>query len=288
MANRKALGRGLDALLPGSVSDLLSGEELLQIPVEEIKPNPDQPRKDFDEENLKSLAESIKSQGVLQPVLVRKADKGYELIAGERRLRASQIAGLKRIPAVVIKETDPAVLFFFSLVENLQREDLNPIEEAQAYQHLMEDFNLTQEQIAGKVGKSRPVVANSMRLLKLPEEIKQLIIKNKLSAGHARALLAVEDEDRQIRLGKLAVSKALSVERLEILARADKPSPRHKRKSTRKVSRKKPEWKAHEDQLSRYLGYKVKIVPKGKGGQITIDFYSDHDLKRILEILSED
>ncbi|RKZ30867.1 hypothetical protein DRQ36_03990, partial [bacterium] len=226
MAKRQALGRGLEALLPGSVAEILSGEEILQIPIEEIRPNPEQPRKSFDKESLKSLANSIKAQGVLQPILVHRVENGFELVVGERRLRASEMAGLKRVPALVLTEKDPTVLFFFSLVENLQREDLNALEEAEAYRHLIDQFGLTQEEISKRVGKSRPVVANALRLLTLPEPVKELIRNGKLSAGHARAILAAGNEDRMIRLAKLAVRRGLSVERLEIIAREEKPSPR--------------------------------------------------------------
>ncbi|HHS50874.1 MAG TPA: ParB/RepB/Spo0J family partition protein, partial [candidate division Zixibacteria bacterium] len=188
MGKRKALGRGLEALLPGSVSEMLSGEEVLSIPLDNIHANPDQPRKMFDEDALNSLADSIRAQGVIQPILLHRTESGYEIVAGERRFRAAKIAGLKRIPAIVLPQSDPEILLFFSLVENLQREDLNAMEEAIAYKRLVDEFDLTQEQIAEKVGKSRPVVANTLRLLNLPADVQALIGEGKLSPGHARAL----------------------------------------------------------------------------------------------------
>ena len=175
MSKRQALGRGLEALIPASMADVMSGVEILHIPIDEIKPNPNQPRKIFDMEALNSLALSIKEQGVLQPILVKKDGSSIELVAGERRLRASKMAGLSRIPAIIIPEKNPTALMFFSLVENLQREDLNPLEEAEAYKMLISNFALKQEEIARRVGKSRPVVANAIRLLSLPEPVKSII-----------------------------------------------------------------------------------------------------------------
>jgi len=288
MAKRQALGRGLEALLPGSVAEILSGEEILQIPIEEIRPNPEQPRKSFDKESLKSLANSIKAQGVLQPILVHRVENGFELVVGERRLRASEMAGLKRVPALVLTEKDPTVLFFFSLVENLQREDLNALEEAEAYRHLIDQFGLTQEEISKRVGKSRPVVANALRLLTLPEPVKELIRNGKLSAGHARAILAAGNEDRMIRLAKLAVRRGLSVERLEIIAREGKPSPRHRKEKSRKTRPLPPEIGALQDAFAAHLGTRVEIRLSRKGGRISIDFYSEEDLKRIAELLAGD
>ncbi|MCK5832536.1 ParB/RepB/Spo0J family partition protein [bacterium] len=290
MGKRNALGRGLEALLPGSVSEVLSGEEVLNIPIDNIFPNPEQPRKIFDEDALNSLAESIRTQGVLQPILLHRAKSGYEIVAGERRFRAAILAGLKRIRAIVISEKDPQVLLFFSLVENLQRENLSALEEAEAYKRLSDEFDLTQEQIAEKVGKSRSAVANTLRLLNLPEEVKSFLTDGQLSAGHARALLATSDDERLIRLAHLAVSRGLSVERLEILAREDKPSPRHRKTgSTKKRSRHlTPEIAALEDAFKSHLATKVKINLKPKGGTITIEFFNDEDLMRIAEIISED
>jgi len=289
MGKRKALGRGLEALLPGSVAEVLTGDEILSLPVNQVHPNPDQPRKEFDQEALQSLADSIKAQGVLQPILVVKTDDGFELVAGERRLKASILAGKTRIPALVLKEKDPTALFFFSLVENLQREDLNPIEEAFAYRHLIEDFGLTQEQVAARVGKSRSAVANTLRLLTLPMQIQDYISDGSLSAGHARAILASDDEERMIRLAKLAISRGLSVERLDIIARQEKPSPRHSKGGTKSSAKKalSPKIKALQEELEEYFGTKVVIENRAKGGSIVIDYYSKDDLMRIIELLSE-
>ena len=291
MGKRKALGRGLEALLPASVAEALSGREVVNIPIGKVHPNPDQPRKDFDEDSLASLAESIKAQGVLQPILVHPDNDEYQVVAGERRLRASEIAGLPKIPALVISEAEPSVLYFFSLVENLQREDLSPLEEAQAYKHLMDEFDLTQEAIAGRVGKSRSAVANTLRLLSLPEEVKELLTSRKITAGHARAILAAGDEERMIRLAKLAARRGLSVERLEILAREDRPSPRHrKKKKSKKRKRKRltAEQSALRDALVSHLATKVDIDPSDDGGRIIIEFYSEEDLERIAALLAED
>ncbi len=289
MGKRNALGRGLDALMQGSVSEVLSGEEVLSIPIEKIHANPEQPRRVFDEEALKSLAESIVAQGVIQPVLLHRSDMGYEIVAGERRFRAAKIAGLTKIPAIVLSEKDPKVLLFLSLVENIQREDLNALEEARAYLRLIEEFSLKQEEIAEKVGKSRSTVANLLRLLNLPDEVQTLIEENKLTAGHARALLAAGDTDRIIRLARLAVTRGLSVERLEIIAREEKPSPRHRTAEKKRGAsrRNTPEISALEDALKTRLATKVKIALKPKGGTITIEFFDDEDLARISEILAE-
>jgi len=290
MAKRKALGKGLEALLPGSVAEVLSGDEILNILVKDVHPSSDQPRKVFDEESLRSLAESIKAQGVLQPILVIRADSGYELVAGERRWRASKLVGNKRIPALILKEKDPAALFFFSLVENLQREDLNALEEAYAYKHLIEDFGLTQEQIAEKMGKSRPAVANALRLMSLPDSVKEFISNGELSAGHARAILAAGDDERMVRLARLAVRRGLSVERLEIIARQEKPSPRHRRKNlgTKRKKKLPVEVASLQDELIHYFGTRVVIDMQENAGSITIEFYSSDDLKRIAELLAGD
>lgn len=287
MSKRQALGRGLEAIIPASMADVMSGVEVLQLPIDEIEPNPNQPRKIFDPESLNSLALSIKEQGVLQPILVKRDGKSIELVAGERRLRASKIAGLKRIPAIIIPEKNPTALMFFSLVENLQREDLNPLEEAEAYKMLIDNFGLKQEEIARRVGKSRPAVANAIRLLSLPEIIKDYIKDRKISAGHARALLAAGDEQRMIRLARLTATRGLSVERLEIIARKEKPSPRHGKKIIKKKTPLPAEISAIEDAMRGYLGSKVKIEIAGKGGVIKIDFYSIDDLRRIAELFSD-
>jgi len=222
MARKKTgLGKGLDAILPESLAEELELAEktFAEIPLDNITPNPLQPRLEFNEESLAELAESIKAQGVLQPIIVvPNPEGGFMLIAGERRWRAAKLAGLSEIPAIILKrELSKEELLFVSLVENLQREDLDPVEEAQAYKALMEKFNLTQDEIAKRVGKSRPAIANALRILKLPEQILKLLKERKITAGHARVLLEEKDPMRQIRLAKLAASRGLSVERLSII-----------------------------------------------------------------------
>ena len=209
--NRQALGRGLKALIPQAEES--RGDEIRQIPVSAIQPNPYQPRRDFDEEGLQELAGSISEKGVLQPITVRDIDQGFQLVAGERRWRAAQIAGLREIPALIRELSDREVMEI-ALIENLQREDLNPIEEAEAYQVLMREFELTQEQVAKAVGKGRPTIANRLRLLRLPEIVRRWVSGGELSPGHAKVLLML-DEERAIELGRRSVDEGWSVRQLE-------------------------------------------------------------------------
>jgi len=274
---RRVLGKGLDALIPS-----IEGEgELLQIPVDRVVPNPYQPRKRFSDEELAALSKSIKHDGVLQPILVRRKGEKYEVIAGERRLRASKMAGLKSIPARVLENISPEEMLVISLVENLQREDLSPIEEAEGYRTLTERFNITQEKVAELVGKSRPAITNSLRLLSLPDEVKDMLEKGTLSAGHARALASIKDKRRLIQLARLTARRGLSVERLSILAEYSKP----KGKKRAKKQHKSQEILELERDMSIQLGTKVTISGNKNKGKITISYFSEEELNAILDIL---
>jgi ParB family chromosome partitioning protein len=278
MAKRKTgLGKGLDAILPADLVDELEknkSRRLENLPIQSIKSNPMQPREEFNPTSLNELAESIKAQGVLQPVLVTRDSEGvYILIAGERRWRASKIAGLDEIPAIIInRKLSQQELLFIALVENLQRENLDPIEEAEAYQSLSHRFELTQEEISERVGKSRSAVANTIRLLRLPKPIISMLKEKKITAGHARVLLEEKDESRQLRLAKLASDRGLSVERLGIIVLSkDKLKKRAK-------GFKDPDTEALEDEISMLLGTRVEIIRKKRGGKLVIEFLSDEEL----------
>jgi ParB family chromosome partitioning protein len=272
---KTALGRGLDALITDK------GQEIIQIELNRVNPGEEQPRKVFNDNALKELAASIKQKGVLQPVLVnRKKDGSFSLIAGERRMRASKMAGLKRIPAIV-KDTDPEDTLEMSLIENIQREDLGPIETAQAFQRLLKQYGLTQEKLSEKVGKERATVANYLRLLKLPAEIKKLLNEGSLSMGHARAILSADGRQGQIALASRIVKRGLSVREAEKLA---KGSAGTKGKKTVSLARD-PNIAALEEKLIKNLGTKVRVKHKGKRGRIEIEYYSLDELDRLLEVL---
>ncbi len=277
MSGKVVLGRGLDALIPRHDDSTIDNVTFLNLPLNRINPNPMQPRRQFDESALEELAESFKSQGVLQPILVKKTDNGYTLIAGERRFRAAHIAGLEKIPALIVEEKDEADMLQMALVENLQRENLNPMEAAEAFQKLRDEVGLTQNQIATRVGKSRAAVANMLRLLILPNKIKDMIRGDKLTEGHARAILALNDELSQVRLAERIVSENLSVRSAEFSAR--------KTRRRKLVPKKKfPMLVEMETYLKRLMGTAVKIIPGLKRGKIEIEYYGDEDLERILEL----
>lgn len=270
---KTALGKGLNALIPEK------GEEILFLDVDRIMPGKQQPRRVFHEESLKELAASIKEKGVLQPVIVsRTGDGTFNLIAGERRWRASVLAGLKKIPAL-IKNVASKDSLEIALIENIQREDLNPIETAEAFNRLVKDFELTQEDLAARVGKERTTVANYLRLLKLPDEIKTMLYNGSLSMGHARALLSVEGKTRQIEAARKIIRSSLSVRETELLAKnISKPA--------KPAGRKDPQISSLEEKLIKHLGTKVRIMHKGKkGGKIEIEYYSLDEFDRLLEIL---
>ncbi|MEB2283366.1 MAG: hypothetical protein B6D46_06335 [Polyangiaceae bacterium UTPRO1] len=279
---RKALGRGLDALIPGAgkaaqvptaVSEQVPADRMVAL--DKIHPNPRQPRVEFEEEALAELAASIKVQGVIQPLLVRPLSDGdFELVAGERRLRAAERAGLTHVP-VYMRELSDEESLELALVENLQRDDLSPLEEATAYQRLMDEFGLTQERVAQRVGKSRPTVANALRLLRLPEAIKQDIARGRLTAGHARVLVSIDNPEAQLRAAKQIQARQMSVRDAEHLVAA--------RKSTAAAAPSDPHRAALERELGTILGTRVRIAAKGRGGKIEIEYYSPEQLQGLVD-----
>jgi ParB family chromosome partitioning protein len=282
---RKGLGQGINALFPeASLDDLeqVDGEEKIElIPIDSIRSNPYQPRKNFDEEALQELADSIKENGVLQPIIVRPSSaKGYELVAGERRHIASNMAGLDTIPAI-IRDLTEEYMIKYAVLENLQREDLTPLEEADAYQLMMEKLNLTQEKVADALGKSRSHVANHLRLRSLPDEVKQLLTDNKLSMGQARTLRSLSDEKEMIRLAKKAVKEELTVRQLEKLVSNIKKAKDEPEK-VKPVNRKSPFVREYESKLMDKFGTDVIINENGPKGKIQIEYTSQSDLNRIL------
>ncbi len=286
MATKKGLGRGLDALFADNavVQGESGGTERLKIM--DIEPNREQPRKQFNEEALAELANSIAAHGVIQPLLVRPtAGGGYQLIAGERRWRAARMAGLTEVPVFIREMTDEEAAAI-ALIENLQREDLNPMEEAVGYQSLMEQYGITQEEAAQRVGKARPTVANALRLLKLPEEAKAMVLDGSLSAGHARALLGFKDEAKLLETAQLAVKKDISVREVERLVRnANKTAKPAESRTTHRATF----FDEVELSLTEALRRKVKVAtkPKQESGTLEIDFYSQEDLARIAAALNQ-
>ena len=279
---KRALGRGLSALIPQAVPVVGDpGPGVLRLPLERITRDGRQPRKTFDADALRTLADSIRAQGVIQPILVRRDGAGYRLIAGERRWRAAQLAGLHELPAIVREATD-AEAFALALVENLQRTDLNPIEEAEGYRRLMEEFGHTQEEVASRVGKDRSTVANALRLLGLSAAVKAQLASGALSMGQARALLGAVDAEREA-LARRVVSDGLSVRGTERLVQA------HRRPGTRQPRRSRPASgpaaRALLEQLQRTLGTKVRLEDRGGKGTLIIDFFSYEDLERIVRLL---
>jgi len=278
-SKKKGLGKGLGALIPDADFLVRTGDQFFYCGIEEITPNPNQPRQNVRDKAFKELVDSVRERGILQPLLVRSTEGGYQLIAGERRWRAAQLAGLQRVP-VIIKESDEPESFELALIENIQRKDLNPIEEGEAYRRLHQEFQLSQEKIAKKIGKDRSTVANMIRLLKLPDKIRNDIVDGVLSMGHARALLALPAADAQLRARNTIVKRSLTVRDTEKLIQA-------LLKKKKKVKAAKP-LDSHEraiiDRLIRHFGTKVNIARRGKRGKIEIEFYSDEDLQRILDL----
>lgn len=281
MVQKRGLGKGLGAIIPGAEAGV-GGEGVRQIPLADLATNPFQPRRHFGQSALEELAATIREHGVLTPVVVRRAGAGYQIVAGERRVRAARLAGLDRIPAVV-KEASDAQALEMALVENLQREDLNPLEAAESYQRLVDEFGLTQEDLAKRLGRDRSSVANSLRLLRLPKQIQEDVAAGTLSEGHARALLGLERPADQIKGRDLVVKRALTVRATEALVRRWRgdQAPRQQREA----SAADPNLGALEDQLRLALGTKVRILRQGKGGTLEIIFFSSDDLDRITEVI---
>ncbi len=279
---RKALGRGLSALLPERIPSA-GADELMELDIDRVVPNENQPRSTFHEDKLEELAQSIREVGVMQPIVVRRVEMNYQIVAGERRWRAAQRAGLTRIPAVVKEVPDEKVLEL-ALIENIQREELTPIEEAHAYQRLMEEMGWTQEELAAHVGKDRATVSNMVRLLRLPLDVQKLVEDRAISMGHARALLSLNNDALQRKLAQIIVEKQLSVRDAEALVkRALKGETVVATAAERPVD---PNVKAAEDRLSKTLNTKVRIAAKGRGGSIEIEYYSAEDLDRIYSWLT--
>lgn len=290
VASRKGgLGKGLSALFedieigPADVRDPeMSGHQgdngLIYLDIHEMNPNSRQPRKHFDEEKIRELADSIEIHGILQPIMVRRAEKGFEIVAGERRWRAARKAGLKKVPCIVRELTEEQNMLV-AIIENMQREDLNPMEEARAIAEMIGSFGLTQEEVSRSVGKSRPYITNAIRLLKLPEEIQDLVTEGKLTTGHARALITIESQTRQIELAQYAAKEEISVREMEKLAqtRAGKKKPLKRKKSS--------DIAAVEDELKSILGTKVQLKMSGTKGKLEIQCFNREELERIVELL---
>ncbi len=285
-AKKKGLGKGLESLLMStdiSVDDTVDDENiegLSRLDIDDIKPNENQPRKTFDPEKIEDLANSIKEHGVIQPLVVRKIETGYEIVAGERRWRAARQAGLKEIPCIVRELSDEQNMLF-AIIENMQREDLNPIEEAEGLERMITNFGMTQSEISKSVGKSRPYITNSLRLLKLPNEIKDMMVDGKLTTGHGRALITIEDEDKAIEIAKKVAKEGLSVRKIEELANEKKK----KRGKPAKRAPKSPDVLLVERELKDVLGTKVNLNMTGNKGVIEIECYSKDEANRIIEML---
>lgn len=292
----RGLGKGLDLLIPNAVGEAKVKKETVTettiaeekgpetiVKITMVEPNRKQPRKNFDEDSLQELSESIKQFGLLQPILVQDRKDHYEIIAGERRWRAAKIAGLKEVPVIIRDYTDQEIVEV-SLIENIQREDLNPIEEAQAYKRLLTEFNLKQDEVAERVSKSRTAVTNSIRLLKLSDEVQQMVIDDMISTGHARALLAVEDKDEQYNLAQKIFDEKLSVREIEKLVKnLHKPEKAPKKTENRTMD---AIYEDIQEKLKQKLSTKVTVTSKGEGaGKIEIEFYNNEDLDRLLEII---
>ena len=293
---RNGLGKGLDSLIPNKsskpspekensnskkVEKTTSTGEIL-VKINEVEPNREQPRKDFDEDALMELADSIKQFGILQPLIVQKKKDYYEIIAGERRWRAAKLAGVKEVP-IIVKEYTNQEIVEISLIENIQRENLNPIEEAMAYKRLLEEFNLKQDEVAERVSKSRTAVTNSMRLLKLSDRVQQMIIDDMISTGHARALLAIDDEEQQYMLANKIFDEKLSVRETEKLVKALK----NPKKEVKKAKQERMfVYTNLEEHMKNIIGTKVSVSPKANGkGKIEIEYYSEEELERIYDLI---
>jgi ParB family chromosome partitioning protein len=273
---RRGLGKGLEALIPSAAG-------VTEVAVESIVPNPRQPRQALDPEALQELADSISEQGLVQPLVVTEAEGGYQLLVGERRWRAAQLAGLEVVP-VVVREVTPQQMVELALVENIQREDLNPLETASAYQQLVEEFGMTQQQVAEKVGKNRVTVANTLRLLKLPGQVKNSLLQGQITEGHARALLRLESAQDQLEALHAVVQGDLSVRQAEQMIRRMVEEPRPKSPPRERST----QLKALEDKFRQALGTKVTLARSGKGGRLVVYFYSEEELQAIYDLIVRD
>ena len=299
----RGLGKGLDSLIPNALGETKTKKEAVAkakseatteekepqtlVKITKVEPNREQPRKNFDEDALQELADSIKQFGLLQPILVQDRKDYYEIIAGERRWRAAKLAGLKEVPVIIRNYTEQEIVEI-SLIENIQREDLNPIEEAQAYKRLLTEFNLKQDEVADRVSKSRTAVTNSMRLLKLCDEVQQMIINGMISTGHARALIGIEDPEKQYNIAQRIFDEKLSVRDVEKLVKnIDKPSTTKLRKPNETDKSLEIIYQDIEDRLKEKLSTKVSISGKGNGaGKIEIEFYNHDDLDKLVDMLT--
>jgi ParB family chromosome partitioning protein len=276
---KKGLGKGLGALIASAEAEDAGVKE---VKITDIEPNSGQPRKHFNDEKLEQLAESIKKHGVIQPLIVQRDGKTYKIVTGERRWRAARLAGCQTVP-VIVKELSGKQVMEVALIENLQREDLNPIEEAEAYKKLINEYGLTQEEISATVGKSRPAIANSLRLLSLNENIKNLLISGDISSGHARALIPIEDADLQSKAAGIIIKKGLNVRDTELLVK--RITSNMNNKQSRKKGTDEAEYKAIEDRFREIFGTKVKIINQKNSGKILIEYYSPDELDRIISIV---
>ncbi len=280
--SKVALGKGLDALIPDYPKDVMKSEKnLVQIKMDRIKPNPYQPRGKFDKDRMEELILSIKEKGIIQPIVVRRVGDGFELVAGERRFLAAQKLGMEQVPALVMEKLSKEEMIELSLIENLQREDLNPIDQAKSYKRLLEECGLSQRQLSEKIGKDRSSIANTLRLLNLPKAIQGFVADGELSEGHARAILSLPGEKEQITLSRHIIRDGLSVRKTEELAYGTK-----QKSKIRKPKSPPSKFLEVENSLKQFFGTNVRVVQGKKVGKIEIEFYSDEDLSRIVESLN--
>lgn len=290
MSKKFGLGKGLNALIPEEVSNNINSKKeknkdgVALIDINLIKNNNEQPRKFFDDEKILELAESIKHNGIIQPIILRKVDSKYVIVAGERRWRAAKLIGVKEVPSIIMDLTDKQVMEI-SLIENIQRQDLNAIEEANAYKKLISEFNLTQEELSKRLGKSRTAITNTMRLLNLSEGVKQYLIEGVISEGHGRALLSINDAKLQCEIAQKVIDDKLSVRELEKFMKDCKEKKTYKLQKKEDKNKLNPYYKDIKERLQGYFGTKVNISNKNNKGKIEIEYYSDEDLQRILDII---
>jgi ParB family chromosome partitioning protein len=281
--SKKGLGKGLGALISAANEEVKENKGVIELRINEIEPNINQPRKKFDDEKLHKLSESIKKHGVVQPIIVKKEDNTYRIVAGERRWRAARMAGLKSVP-VIIRELSNKQVMEVALIENLQREDLNPIEEAEAFEKLLNEYNLTQEELSESIGKSRSAISNTIRLLGLPEKIKSCLINQEISSGHARAILSIEDKNLQEKVCSEIIEKNLTVRQTESLVKRYL-SEGKKENREKKEKENRDEFLKIEENLQGIFGTKVRLVSNNKKGKIMIEYYSEDQLDRLLTLI---